>query len=134
MYSTQTSTPSGHQKWTLNVWVSVFFTGNYKIQVVFYCASNKLQQRSRNKNYFWINFVDSGLEAWKVAMAVVIPVVLVILLAIVGIIAYLKYGKKRNNGRGSYKPGYENLLLIHKQKYISTQSQNHFQSFLLSIM
>ena len=39
-------------------------------------------------------------------MAVVIPVVLVILLAIVGIIAYLKYGKKKNNSKASYHAGY----------------------------
>ena len=79
-------------------------------------------------NYFSINFVDSGLEAWKVAMAVVIPVVLVILLAIVGVIAYLKYGKKRNNSRESYKPGYVSA--------VNSQTQIHFNSVpkLLSII
>ncbi len=47
---------------------------------------------------------DSGLEAWKIAMAVVVPVVLVILIAIVGVIAYLKYGKK--NKKNTYNAGY----------------------------
>ena len=68
------------------------------------------------------------------AMAVVIPVVLVILLAIVGIIAYMKYGKKRNNSKGSYHAGYVYnyciSLELHKTNVLQKHKNNCDRSIL----